>query len=266
MVRSPGCPAARRVSLKAALTLPGRVRVLPGRRLRRMRILIVEDDPHIAELLRDGLSEDGYECELADSATRGRELARQYPYSLIILDVMLPEGPNAGFELGRALRRGGARTPLLYLTARGSSLERVEGLEAGGDDYLVKPFDFQELRARLRALLRRTSSSTGKVVELPGRWVLDIEGREATLQGVRAELTRREFALLELLALHPGRAFTRDEIIERLWDSSGGGGSVEPKVIDVYVSTVRRKTADTVIETVRGTGYRLGRSQDAPAS
>lgn len=223
-----------------------------------MRLLIVEDDPHIAELLRDGLTEEGYDCDHAGSAAEGAELARLFPYGLLILDVMLPEGIDAGYRLGRSLREGGLTMPFLYLTARGTVEDRVEGLEAGGDDYLVKPFAFKELRARVRALLRRASGHAQNTVTLPGGRVMDLGGRELYASGVRTDLTRREFALLELLALNPGRAFSRDEIIERLW---GGEGGVEPKVIDVYVSTIRRKTGEGLIETVRGTGYRLGRGE-----
>lgn len=222
-----------------------------------MRLLIVEDDPHIAELLRDGLTEDGYECDLAPSAAQGAELAQLFPYGLLILDVMLPEGIDAGYRLGQRLRSAGVTTPILYLTARGTVDDRVEGLEAGGDDYLVKPFAFRELRARVRALLRRAGGHAQNTLSLPFGWVMDLGGRELYRAGVRSDLTRREFALLELLALNPERAFTRDEIIDRLWSGDGG---VEPKVIDVYVSTVRRKTQEHLIETLRGVGYRLGRA------
>ena len=221
-----------------------------------MRLLIVEDDPHIAELLRDGLTEEGYACDHAASAAQGAELARLFPYGLLILDVMLPEGIDAGYALGRQLRSGGLTTPILYLTARGTVEDRVEGLEAGGDDYLLKPFAFRELRARVRALRRRASGNAQNTVTLPGGWVMDLSGRELYRAGVRADLTRREFGLLELLALNSTRAFGRDEIIERLWAGETG---VEPKVIDVYVSTLRRKTEDSLIETLRGVGYRLGR-------
>ncbi|WP_424949789.1 response regulator transcription factor [Deinococcus sp.] len=239
-----------------------------------MRLLIVEDDPHIAELLQEGLGEDGYACDVAGSAGQGSSLARLFPYALIILDVMLPEGHDAGYILGRELRAGGAQTPILYLTARSNVEERVTGLDAGGDDYLGKPFALRELRARVRALLRRSSGLARNVLKLPHGWQMDLAGRtvwqtpEAATPGptaagaepvrapAQAELTRREFALLELLALHPGRAFSRQDIIERLWSGEAG---VEPKVIDVYVSTVRRKTAEELIDTVRGLGYRLGK-------
>ena len=256
-----------------------------------MRLLIVEDDPHIAELLQEGLGEDGYACDVATGAGQGGSLARLFPYALIVLDVMLPEGPDAGYILGRELRAGGIRTPILYLTARSNIEERVTGLDAGGDDYLGKPFALRELRARVRALLRRSSGAARNVLRLPLGWQMDLAGRTvwqeppasrytrahgATARSpqadgggspdaaqsappqvqAQAELTRREFALLELLALHPGRAFSRQDIIERLWAGESG---VEPKVIDVYVSTLRRKTAEELIDTVRGLGYRLGK-------
>ncbi len=223
-----------------------------------MRLLIVEDDPDIAELLQDGLSEEGYECDVASSAAQARELARLFPYSALILDVMLPEGNDAGYELGTTLRHSGLLTPILYLTARAGVDDRVAGLDAGGDDYLTKPFAFRELRARLRALFRRASGNGHNLLELPFGGVLDLAGREFRLRGQRTDLTRREFALLELLALNTDRAFSREELIDRLWR---GQETVEPKVIDVYVSTIRRKTDERLIETLRGTGYRLGRAE-----
>ncbi|MGY2895845.1 response regulator transcription factor [Deinococcus sp. UYEF24] len=221
-----------------------------------MRLLIVEDDPFISELLSDGLSEEGYECDLAATAAEGEELARLFPYGLLLLDVMLPEGIDAGYRLGRRLRGHGVTTPILYLTARGAVEDRIEGLDAGGDDYLSKPFDFGELRARLRALLRRASGQPQNVVPLTAGFMMDLSGRELYGAGKRTDLNRREFMLLELLVMNPGRAFTREEMVDRLW---GGDGGVELKVIDVYVSTVRRKTHESLIETIRGHGYRLGR-------
>lgn len=227
-----------------------------------MRLLIVEDDPFISELLSDGLTEEGYECDLAATAAQGEELARLFPYGLLILDVMLPEGIDAGYHLGHRLRDHGVKTPILYLTARGAVEDRIRGLDSGGDDYLSKPFDFGELRARIRALLRRASGQPQNVVPLAAGFSLDLIGRELYVAGTangagrRTDLNRREFMLLELLVMNPGRAFTREEIIDRLW---GGDGGVELKVIDVYVSTVRRKTHESLIETIRGHGYRLGR-------
>lgn len=223
-----------------------------------MRLLIVEDDPHIAEVLLEGLAEDGFACDHAASAAEGESLARLFPYGLLLLDVMLPEGIDAGYRLGQGLRAAGVTAPILYLTARGAVEDRVQGLDAGGDDYLVKPFALSELRARIRALLRRAGGAAQNTVILPFGWTMDLAGRELYRAGTRADLTRREFAVLELFALNAGRTFTRPEIIERLWM---GEQTIEPKVIDVYVSTLRRKTGEGLIETVRGAGYRLGREE-----
>ncbi|MFC4454571.1 response regulator transcription factor [Deinococcus sonorensis] len=220
-----------------------------------MRLLLVEDDPHIAELLQEGLGEEGYDCDVASSAVQGQELARMFPYALLILDVMLPEGQDAGYQLGQQLRASGVQIPILYLTARSRVEDRVQGLDVGGDDYLGKPFALSELRARVRALIRRSRGTARNELSLPGGWLLDLASRSVVRRGTRSDLSRREFALLELFALHPGRVFTRSDIIERLWAGESG---VEPKVIDVYVSIVRRKTSEDLIDTVRGVGYRLG--------
>ncbi len=221
-----------------------------------MRILLLEDDPYILELLLEGLAEDGYECTPCSSADEALELAQLFPFSLLILDVMLPEGADAGFDLGQTLRQKGISTPILFLSARSSIDDRVRGLEVGGDDYLSKPFAYRELLARVKVLQRRSSGQAQNVLNLPHGWSMDLNSREVYSASTRAELSRREYLLLELFACTPGRAFERLEIIERLWS---GEGAVEAKVIDVYVSTLRRKTAEGLIETVRGVGYRLGR-------
>ena len=223
-----------------------------------MRLLIVEDDPSIQELLTESLTEDGFEVSCASSAAEGLELARLFPFALLILDVGLPEGLDAGFALGRLLRETGLTTPILYLTARTSIEDRVAGLEAGADDYLVKPFAHVELRARLQALLRRAGGFSHNLLELPFNWRLDLSEREVSLDGQVSPLTRREFGLLELLACNPGRVFERPEIIERLWADEAG---VDQKVIDLYVSLVRRKTDERLIETMRGIGYRIARDK-----
>ena len=138
-----------------------------------MRILIVEDNPFIADLLRDGLADDGHECDLGGSAGEGEKLARLFPYGLLILDVTLPECIDAGFRLGVQLRAGGVNTPVLYLTARGAAPDRIQGLDSGGNDYLGKPFDFGELRARIRALLRRASGHVQHTVTLPQGFLIE---------------------------------------------------------------------------------------------
>jgi two-component system response regulator QseB len=221
-----------------------------------MRILLVEDDPRLAELVVEGLAEDGLIVEHAPSATVGDAMSEMQTYDLILLDVMLPEGRQAGFELAKTLRDRRDDTPILFLTARADMDSRLEGLEGGGDDYLAKPFDFRELRARIRALVRRATGGSTNLVPLPGGYSLDLAAHEVSKDGEPVKLTPREYALLECFALNPGRAYSRNSLIERVWPEES---NVDTKVVDVFVSTVRRKLGEEVIETVRGTGYRLGR-------
>ena len=180
-----------------------------------MRILIVEDDPFIADLLRDGLADDGHECDLGGSAAEGEELARLFPYCVLILDVMLPEGIDAGFRLGERLRAGGVNTPILYLTARGAVEDRIQGLDSGGDDYLGKPFDFGELRARIRALLRRASGHAQHTVTLPQGFVMDLSSRELYQGGVRSGLDVLRYMSLGAAAVMIGRPW--------VWALGAGG-------------------------------------------
>jgi DNA-binding response OmpR family regulator len=220
-----------------------------------VRILLVEDDPRLAKLISSGLSEDGLIVSQAANATVGLNMTELETFDLLILDVMLPEGHEAGFDLARTVRERNDHTPILFLTARADMDSKVTGLETGGDDYLAKPFDFRELHARIRALVRRAKGGSSNVVNLPLGLRLDIGAKEL-LGGSGANLTPREYALLECFALNPGRAYSRSALIERVWPEDT---AVELKVVDVYVSTVRRKLGEGMIETVRGTGYRLGR-------
>jgi DNA-binding response OmpR family regulator len=220
-----------------------------------MRLLLVEDDPRLAQLIGRGLREDGLLVEHAGSASLGSNLAEFRSYDLLLLDVMLPEGPEAGFDLARRLRARGDTTPILFLTARADTDSKVAGLEAG-DDYLAKPFDFRELLARVRALVRRSKGVASNRLPLPLGLILDLGSREIWHGPVRLELTPRQYALLECLAMQPGLAYTRAGLIERVWP---GDRDVDWKVVDVYVSNLRARLGSGVIETVRGTGYRLGR-------
>jgi DNA-binding response OmpR family regulator len=154
------------------------------------------------------------------------------------------------------LRDRSDKTPILFLTARSDMDSKLEGLDTGGDDYLTKPFDFRELRARVRALVRRSKGEASNLVNLPQGLMLDLEAHEVTRDGQHAPLTPREYTLLECLALTPGRAYSRSSLIERVWSE---GSEVDFKAVDVFVSTLRRKLGADVIETVRGIGYRLGR-------
>lgn len=221
-----------------------------------MRLLLVEDDPRLAKLILEGLSEDGLIVEHAPNATMGANIAELEIYDLLILDVMLPEGNDAGFALARQLRARGDHTPILFLTARADMDSKISGLETGGDDYLAKPFDFRELHARIRALVRRAKGSSSNLVMLPLGYTLDLGAREVRKDGQPIALTPREYALIECLGINAGRAYSRDALIARVWPEDTG---VELKAVDVYVSTVRRKLGEAIIETVRGIGYRLGR-------
>ncbi len=221
-----------------------------------MRLLLVEDDPRLAKLIVEGLSEDGLVVQHAANATEGMSMAEVHSFDALILDVMLPEGHDAGFTLARALRERHVTTPILFLTARGDMDSRVAGLDTGGDDYLAKPFDFRELHARIRALVRRSKGGSSNLVRLPLGYTLDLGAREITLGGRPMTLTPREYALVECFGINAGRAYSRGALIERVWPEDT---AVDLKAVDVYVSTVRRKLGDGVIETVRGIGYRLGR-------
>jgi DNA-binding response OmpR family regulator len=220
-----------------------------------VRVLLVEDDPRLAKLISSGLSEDGLIVDHAANATVGLNMTELETFDLFVFDVMLPEGREAGFDLARTVRERNDHTPILFLTARADMDSKVTGLETGGDDYLSKPFDFRELHARIRALVRRAKGGSSNVVNLPLGLKLDIGAKEL-LGGSGANLTPREYALLECFALNPGRAYSRGALIERVWPEDT---AVELKVVDVYVSTVRRKLGEGIIDTVRGTGYRLGR-------
>jgi len=225
-----------------------------------MRVLLVEDDPRLAALIVEGLSDDELMVDHAPNAAIGRGMAELELYDLLILDVMLPDGPQAGFELARGLRNRRDKTPILFLTARGDMDSKLVGLETGGDDYLTKPFDFRELRARIRALVRRAKGEAANLIPLPGGYTLDLAAHEVLKDNQPVPLTPREYALVECLGLNPGRAYTRNSLIERVWP---GESEVDTKVVDVYVSSLRRKLGEDFVETVRGLGYRLGRVEGA---
>jgi DNA-binding response OmpR family regulator len=178
-------------------------------------------------------------------------LAQLETFDIWVFDVMLPEGREAGFDLAKQLRALHLQTPILFLTARADLDSRVTGLDLGGDDYISKPFEFPELRARIRALVRRAKGGSSNTVVLPAGYVLDLSARE-----IRRDQQVREYALLECFAINPNKAYSRGALIERVWPEDTG---VEERVVDVFVSTLRRKLGEAMIETVRGTGYRLGR-------
>ena len=220
-----------------------------------MRVLVVEDESKLARLLVRGLREEGH---VADAAGRGEEalsMARATPYDAIVLDVMLPG--LSGFDVCRALRDKGIWAPVLMLTARDAVEDRVEGLDAGADDYLMKPFSFEELLARLRALTRRAPGERPVVLEV-GDLRLDPAAHRAWRGDSELDLSAKEFGLLELFMRHAGSVLTRDQLLGGAWDMAFEKRS---NVVDVYVRYLREKIdrpfARESLETVRGVGYRL---------
>lgn len=218
------------------------------------QILIIEDDPKTLSAIREGLRLDGHDAVAATSGEAGTTLCRSGTFDAIVLDWMLPE--RSGIEVLKTLRAEGIRTPVLLLTARDTIEDRVLGLDSGADDYLIKPFEFTVLLARLRALVRRRyakASSMMRVADLE----VDLARREARRGGAAIPLTAREFTLLELLALNAGRVVSRTEIWDKLYESQDEGTS---NTVDVYISYLRRKIdrgRAPLIVTRRGQGYML---------
>ena len=224
-----------------------------------MRVLVVEDEAKLAALLARGLREEGYSVDVADRGEEAVWMAEATQYDAILLDVMLP-GVD-GFEVARRLRTREVWSPVLMLTARDQLDDRVTGLDAGADDYLAKPFAFEELLARVRALVRRTPTERRVVFEVDGLR-FDRNQRRVWRDDVELDLSPKELALLELFMRRPGTVLTRSELLDGAWDMSFERRS---NVVDVYVRTLREKIdrpfGRSSIETVRGIGYRL--RQDA---
>ena len=221
-----------------------------------VKILVVDDERAVRESLRRALELEGYEIELAEDGSQALRLLETEPEpDAMVLDILMP-GVD-GLEVSRTLRRKGSKLPILMLTARTQVEDRVEGLDAGADDYLTKPFALEELLARVRALLRRTSDGTGETLGFADLQ-LDPGTREVTRGGERIELTRTEFSLLELFLLNPRQVLTRSLIFERVWGYDFGFAS---NSLDVYIGYLRRKTEaggkPRLIHTVRGVGYAL---------
>ena len=220
-----------------------------------MRLLLVEDDERLAGSLARGLRGEGYAVDLAATGDEAVVHAQVHDYDVVVLDVMLP-GLD-GVSVCRTLRAAGRWSPVLMLTARDGVADRIRGLDAGADDYLVKPFDFGELVARLRALLRRGAPERPAVV-VAGDLEVDPARRSVTRAGRRVELSAREFAVLELLARRAGQVVSRTELLEHVWDRNYRGST---NIVDVYVGYLRRKLENPfgrpLIHTVRGAGYRV---------
>ncbi len=221
-----------------------------------MRILVIEDNPMMATAIQQGLREQGYSVDICDNGFDGEDQAAQEPYDLIILDRMLPD--REGVEVCRNLRRRKVATPVLMLTALSGTAEKVSGLDSGADDYLPKPFEFDELLARIRALLRRGRATEATRLECSDL-ELDLIRRTAKRAGSAIKLSAKEFALLEFLMRNTDRVLDRMTIAQKVWDMNYEPSS---NLIDVYISTLRRKIdrgfEQPLIHTVIGTGYRFG--------
>ena len=220
-----------------------------------MRLLLVEDDPMIGDSIEGGLRVENYAVDwVRDGA--GAELALStQAYDLVLLDLGLPR--KQGMDVLRGLRARGLDVPVLIVTARDSTADRVQGLDAGADDYLVKPFDLDELLARIRALLRRRVSRTTSIIR-HGRVVLDLASHEASLDGAAVTLSAREFAVLRALLDEPGSVVAKSVLEEKLY---GWNAEVESNTIDVYVHHLRKKFGQTFIQTVRGVGYKVAAAE-----
>lgn len=216
-----------------------------------MRILVVEDEPKLRSLLERGLESVGYSVDSAGNGTDAIWHATEWDYDAMVLDIQIP-GPD-GIEVARTLRAEGRWAPILFLTVRDDIADRVEGLDAGGDDYMTKPFAFDELFARLRALIRRTPAPRPAVLRAGGI-VLDPATHDVTCDGEPLEFSPKEFALLEYLMRRAGATVSRSDILDHVWDFGYDGTS---NVVDVYIGYLRSKIGADRIETVRGVGYRL---------
>jgi two-component system OmpR family response regulator len=217
-----------------------------------MRILVVEDDPKIASFVVKGLKQGGFAVDHAAEGQQGLDLALSTAYDAIVADIMLPK--LDGLSLVQRLRAAGGRSPVLFLSAKATVDDRVRGLQAGGDDYLTKPFAFSELQARVQALIRRASQATEASRLTVGDVTLDLLGREVTRGGERVELQPREFSLLEYLLRHAGRTVTKTMILEHVWDYSF---DPQTNVVDVLVHRLRAKVDPDRrrLHTIRGVGY-----------
>jgi two-component system response regulator QseB len=215
------------------------------------RILIAEDEPRLASFLEKGLRSNGFVTTVADNGAKASLLARDDEFDLLVLDLGLPG--KDGSDVLRELRDSGQRMPVIILTARDDVSDKVRGLEGGADDYVTKPFRFEELLARVRARLRDERTVEPTVLRA-GSVVLDLRTRRANADGRTVDLTAREFTMLEVLIRHAGQVLSREQLLSHVWGYDYDPGS---NVVDVYVGYLRKKLGPGVIETVRGMGYRL---------
>jgi two-component system, OmpR family, response regulator len=217
-----------------------------------MKLLVVEDEIKIANSLEKGLTAEGYIVDVANNGDTAETLVEANSYDAILLDWMIP-GRNDGPALVRLWRGSGVQSPILMLTARTTIGDRVQGLDAGADDYLSKPFSFDELLARVRALLRRPKANVGNIFE-SSTLRLDVVAKEATVKGRQVHLTAKEFQLIEYLLRHKGEVVSKDQLLDHIWADEA---RVQHNTVETFVANVRKKIGDDVIATVRGHGYKV---------
>jgi two-component system, OmpR family, response regulator len=224
-----------------------------------VRVLVVEDNEAMADAVRRGLRAEGFDVDVTHDGLDGLWRAREFPYDVIVLDILLP-GMN-GYVICRSLREGGVTTPILMLTAKDGDDDEAEGLDLGADDFLTKPFSFTVLVARINALIRRANPTRSSPRIVVGEMELDTMDMTCTVGGARVDLTAREYSLLEALARRQGQPLTRNELQDLVWGADKASMS---NIVDVYVGYVRRKleragATSEIVETVRGIGYRMVR-------
>jgi len=217
-----------------------------------MRVLIVEDDAVLRDGLRVGLAIGGFNADAVESCEEAEAVLKNHEFDAMVLDLMLPDG--SGLDVLKSLRERRDTTPVLLLTARDRVADRIQGLDAGADDYLGKPFDLDEVAARLRALVRRASGRPSTVLEWRGLR-LDPANQQVELDGEPVRVSRREYAILHALMIHPGQILSRGQIEEKLY---GWQEEVESNAVEVHIHHLRAKLGTGMIQTVRGIGYRLG--------
>jgi DNA-binding response OmpR family regulator len=225
------------------------------------RILIAEDEPRLSRFLEKGLRAAGYRTTICDDGIRCAAIATDAEFDLLLLDIGLPG--QDGFAVLRAIRARGERLPVVILTARDEVGDTVAGLDGGADDYVTKPFVFEELLARVRARLRAPEQGEARPVLSAAGVRLDVRTRRADLDGREVELTAKEFALLETFLRHPGQVLSREQLLSHVWGYDFDPGS---NIVDVYVGYLRRKLGPDRFQTVRGVGYRLRAAQPPPPS
>jgi len=216
-----------------------------------MRILVVEDEHKIANSIKRGLEQEGYAVDVAYDGEEGYDLASSESYGVIVLDLMLPK--MDGMSVCKKLRSEGNNTPILILTAKGELTDKVEGLNSGADDYLVKPFAFAELVARIKALSRRPKEGLGTTLT-SGDLVLDTISFSVKRKDQEVTLSKKEFALLEYLLRHKGKVVTKEQIIQSVWDYEA---DILPNTVEVFIGYLRNKIGSDVIKTIRGFGYKI---------